>query len=812
MTTKTKYLTDEARLIAKKAAAGRKALTSELRGYSVDSAVKRAMAGPSQDSSFEQSFASLAYTYVQEKAPPLADFMIGFQLVDKNDDNTKAVGIFGFKIGDQWAYVPVFFINGNLKGHELLYLKNQDTFVPLKDGWVNHLLNKKPHILGEPSTTDQHQLGMQQPNFRPLSSPPAGGKFAMYVPPKLKTWAKEVMPKVASWATENPGKLVKFAGLDERLDFKRFLKQSLDLVNLAHQTNVRYPSVKQAMSELYGANLLRDILLDMRKEAQADAKPAVLEAIREETPTKTAILIGKEAAADKPKKVELHTSQTITDNLPEMTEAEREKLLRDGYLVKDRRTGEEVSVAYNTQIQMTLVNPDATDVYDVLVKVGDFARCLVIHNPHGPKGRKATAVVIKLDGDDKAWENVHPTNLFVKQQERGKSDVEEYSDWFKNLSNQKDSLAKNGVYAIVSQNGQGTFTFEVREDLGDGCWRVNWNSYGGSRADYLPDVDQSRPVPLCEEADVIYFNDREGVSFKSVNGKLFVPPDAKVIKLSGPDKCKKCGKTEEDCTCDYFHRDYSLRDKPIRPGNLADLQLQIMQKTAELKVWSDHNEVVINRKRMSKMAGLFHLISEHGLREKQAKRIMKEAERFSGARYRIKYAQPYAAMEGPGMPAPPGPEYSTMDMPYGSIAAQNGPQENYQNIPELSASNTDPAVYDPMRYMDPQAMQAAQQGQQQGQKDIFDTTMIASMLKAVREDSLVDRYLGDLVKALDRCGRILFMFYWHNDEFSNRYGKQDLPELEDSLRNAFDVLGDLVLYLKHKTVDGGGGFEEQFAM
>jgi len=83
--------------------------------------------------------------------------------------------------------------------------------------------------------------------------------------------------------------------------------------------------------------------------------------------------------------------------------------------------------------------------------------------------------------------------------------------------------------------------------------------------------------------------------------------------------------------------------------------------------------------------------------------------------------------------------------------------------------------------------------------------MIASMLKAVRDDTMVDRYMGDLMKALDRLGRILFMFYWHGEEFSDRYGKQDLPELEDSLRNAFEMLGDVVLFLKEKTIETNFG-------
>jgi hypothetical protein len=104
-------------------------------------------------------------------------------------------------------------------------------------------------------------------------------------------------------------------------------------------------------------------------------------------------------------------------------------------------------------------------------------------------------------------------------------------------------------------------------------------------------------------------------------------------------------------------------------------------------------------------------------------------------------------------------------------------------------------------------MQVAQQAAQSGQKEVFDVSMISGLLKSVRHQSLVDRYLGDLMKALDKLGRILFLFYWHSEEFEDRYGKGDLPELEDSLRNAFEMLGDVTLFLREKTVQGNTGIE-----
>ena len=73
------------------------------------------MPGPmATDSNFERTFADLAYARLRDKAPSLLDYLVGFQLLDKNDDETRAIGVFGFKVGSEWVYAPVFFIYGEL--------------------------------------------------------------------------------------------------------------------------------------------------------------------------------------------------------------------------------------------------------------------------------------------------------------------------------------------------------------------------------------------------------------------------------------------------------------------------------------------------------------------------------------------------------------------------------------------------------------------------------------------------------------------------------------------------------------------------
>ena len=105
------------------------------------------------------------------------------------------------------------------------------------------------------------------------------------------------------------------------------------------------------------------------------------------------------------------------------------------------------------------------------------------------------------------------------------------------------------------------------------------------------------------------------------------------------------------------------------------------------------------------------------------------------------------------------------------------------------------------KLMDDPEVQNALNSASKGQKEIFDTSVVGGLVKAVDVDSLVDSFLPDMIKGMDRVGRVLFLFYWHNESFRDRYGRQDLVELEDSLRNVFKSTGDLVLFLKQKTID-----------
>ncbi len=835
------------------------AIRSHLRGMNRGGFYKTASIGGSTEEGFEQAFSSLAYAYLKDKAPRLLDFMVGFQLVDRNEDNTKAMGLFGFQVADQWLYAPVFFLNGDLKGHELLYIKKQDSFVPMKENWVNYLMGRRPHILGEGTPKDTYQLGGLMPDIYSLSISPSVGIGKRGSDRHIADWAKPALPLLASLLTKTarslfdsakPGTKLAFdqvvshplqAALAEvavRFDMNAVLPRSFAMLKTAFDMAQRFPSVKRGFDRFYGS----------------DCFSRWAQQIKDQEVRRTSCILPeteKQAAAPRPRFVgnslipEVELSEhpiksgalqvfdnAITDNTDELDDAERAKLLNDTVLIKDKRDphGPNTSIAYNTQVEQKLCNPSETGIYDVLERPGTFARMLILSAPLANDGQKDFCTVVRLgDGKTKSWLNAHRSNLWADKVDA----KEDFEKWHDSLGN-KDSLQKGAIYIAVGPNGAATTPFEVRENYGDGAYKVDFKAHCDYSYNRNPDLprfsEAASEAPYVSNWGAKMFVDAEekkGTKLRAIQGELRVPGGFKFMKLKDPPpppKKDKNGYLMPSTSID----ESGSEEKPIQPGKLDDIQMLFTEKTAALKICDDHSEVVISTKwagdqRLTKRSALLSLVRQHGFTEKTARSMIKQAEVKGGVRFRVRYglgfgdkrhltkqASPNTSIlaGGPGAPPPLPPQYGMEQMGRTAVKAMY-PDESHTMVPELDSSLVDRQhrnMWTNYTFEDFQkTMQQAQEAAQSGQKEVFDTAMISGMLKSVRQDSLVDRYLGDLLKALDKMGRILFMFYWHQEEFEDRYGKQDLPELEDSLRNAFETLGDVTLFLKEKTIEPGFG-------
>lgn len=854
----------------------------ELLEYLADARLDRfkfASIGGEQEQGFEQAFSSLAYAYLKDKAPRLLDFIVGFQLVDRNEDNTKACGLFGFKVGDQWLYAPVFFLNGDLKGHELLYIKKQDCFVPMKENWVNSIISRKPHALGKGSEKNTHELGGLQPNLMRMSRPPTGYKYgeddsdagrtipvvtptcecgkgtcercrseklASVLPIHVDGWARPFLPALFALMTKRaaafyPGLVKGASELDfakvvaspfgaalrpesRAFDMRNFLSD-FPLLKMAYEKCYSaYPAIKKGFDTFYGndffavaAGRCKERADDLTKLAESYIVPPakgkkkksryILPEIEKTPFNKNANLevIALDVSEDE--------IGQVVKNKPELTEEERERLLHDTVLIKDKRDPHATSMVYNTQLRFEVVNPDETGLFDVLEKPGTFDEMLVLHHPHSGRGRNGFTTVLRK-ADPRAWKNTATTNLWMKQNRQLGED--HFRDWWDKLSS-TTSLQKGGTYVAVYKTGESTCPFTVVESYDDKAYRVEWHDRVVSND--RPAFERSGLQSQSNDWDLGYqpwnsklvIGQHEGSKLRSGNNELTIPKGFKILKLKDPPKAKK---DDIVSACIPHGFDGESEEHPIQPGNLLDVQLALQKQATEIRLHdTGGNEVWLKspagNERMSKRAALISLVRDHGIREGQAREMLKEAAAHAihnrPAMYFVKYAYGYGLDQGaPTAPAFPGEFRGTEPSGSGSVSSIY-PQEELLPVDSLSAGLTDPSTYDPYYTPDTGSMAVAQQAAMSGQKEVFDTSMISGLLKAVRQDSLVDKHLGDLMKALDRLGRLLAMFYWHQEEFEDRYGKQDIPELEDSLRNAFETLGDVVLFLKEKSVQGAHG-------
>ena len=806
------------------------------------------LGGSGGETEFEQAFSSLAYAYLRDKAPRLLDNMVGFQLVDRNEDNTKAMGIFGFQLDKQWLYAPVFFLNGDLKGHELLYMKNNDAFVPMKENWINYIMSRKPHVLGESSADQLRDLGGVQPDIRQLSLSPSqgGGKRAAD-----QSWLDGVMPMLAAFKLKQANSLYPGAGsrrLNQaqiveapfeaalakqasNLDFNAVMPTSLLLMKQAHDLSEAYPTIKLAMQKFYGVDCFTrwgTEYRDNQRTAGGNLMPKQAASPRPYMPGSLLIPTDRPAGPvdhEKTGKLRMYVyEKVITEEAPELDDTEREKLLNDTVLIKDHRNGDEVSTAYNTQVEASLTNPSETALYRVLVKPGEFKKMLVAMHGMTNRGAERMATVVDAEGSgNRAWMNTHAGNVFADQV----NERDEWLEWFEALGD-SDSLSKDSEYIAINESGACSAPFRVNNSLGDGNFRVDfrdnidWNEPQPTTASKSRDsdpYDRDNHISTYDALLCVNKEGKEGTKIRAIGGELRIPSTFKFLKLSAPEK--PSGSLMGSC-CGFSPTLTSSKVEPIRLGRLEDIQLLFHEKTARVKIFNNGTDVHIDsplgEQRLTKMAALLNLIGTHGFTEKVAREILSYSEQKGNAVYRAVYAPGYGpekqaapnmSMLAGGPKAPAYEDYgddrqSEEYGPRNSAMTQHA-SEQHQQVDDMSSSNTDSDTWDNWQNYQAedfqQSMQVAQEAGQSGQKEVFDTSMISGMLKSVRQDSLVERHLGSLVEALDALGRLLMNFYWHQEEFEDRYGKSDLPELEDSLRNAFESLGDITLFLKEKTIE-----------
>ena len=479
-------------------------------------------------------------------------------------------------------------------------------------------------------------------------------------------------------------------------------------------------------------------------------------------------------------------------------------MLRNGYVIKDAR--EDANVAYEEDSNPRLQNPVDTGHHRLLVADGEFRDvCIGIAPKALGRGQVQVALVVdKETGDFGYW---WPEQLWVDP----KTDLpKEDDDGYFNKLPGIESVKPNQVYAIITprrrmsvafkvvaknRTKNGTLELSVQPIVGDPGIKPSGtlpyrdgdlSQFGegphlpfvgeGVGKSEIPTASQDLADGSADTDDATYTNlshivvQKNSHKMSIVRKSLFVPDNAKVIKLSG-------GKSLQT---------WAMAD----PASLSDVASGFLKTNCErVRFLKNSGQVYINDTGpFDRVSAIKNLVKNVGLREKQAVHIVDRLKDGKRSSVLVKNNVGFA----PGFPE--------QEMGY----------DNYADVPVQFQQDEEVPVDMPMGpfdgYLGKPEIKQLTNAARTGEKDVFDTSAIASLVKTIDSEDLITQYLSDIILGLDRVCRVLFMYYWLNEQFRERYGQENMVELEDQLKNVVKSLGDLVLFLKQRQVEGSPSY------
>lgn len=740
----------------------------------------------------EQDFGKLAFAFLRDRAPQLLEFLVGFEVVDQEPDGSKAIGIFGFNINGSFWYVPAFFMHNQIKGMDLLYSMDEQTFYPLRESWINYILSKKSVELGDRGDPKVRE-DLESPNFEFISSPPAGVKRACEE--YRKVWNQmqhelvEMMEKDAEFQAALAGALAKVSNQHLEQPSRR---ESSPLVNFLKQAG--------------GPNAVYTILNTFEDEAFLKAACAFYDYRDLMVENFSEALAPKEAQS----KVRVVTTQEFrSDESPVCCDSEdlgkvKKRVVRDGFALVDERPKDELTDVYNVDYMTNVGNPNENGSYLVIMRGGAQVPMHILTKPFRA-ARPSNAVAI--DKESGRFFNIPVQCLFAQFTA---DDATEQSGDPGNLydaAGQVGDMNVGDAYVLVDEKLNSSLPFRVEATVQEGDeivrikvkWmddtlrgysdrdRPDWGtSNSGDSNDGFERWDDSYLLPL----------DRAGNLRKTSNNCVVPTQSFKAFKL----------KDDGDSDMSAYRQ-----EEPFAPASQSDIN-EMMQKAGahRLRVESTGageytimlNGIVDDQQIGYKTASV-KLVCAYGLTPDYAEEILKEAESEYKSNRLIKFAQ--VAMPNPP-PPPIGYEPVTnqqLALPYETtVEGQTyGTPPTGQDHGAGSGFNVGSQESRALGQLPTDVNTLAQEAAATGQQQVFDNGLIGSLAGTYDVSAAIDSFMPEMLKALDRVGRILFLFYWKNEEFAERYGDQDMTEMEDHLRAVFKSYGDLVLKLRQKTID-----------
>lgn len=726
------------------------------------------------DDQIEGAFFQLAYQRLQDTLKNLIPYLVGFEIVKKNEDNTKALGVFGFRSKNgQILFVPAFFINGKVKNLDLLYSKNNEQFYPLNEDFAEMFI--KDELLGLGTNSKENRSDIMrdatQGDYRQMSVPPRTGRF--------------VVASVLDYVKESDNMTKKaFSNLIEKdADFCEALLRF-------------YPLEKVAAA----------IVLEDGKEYRKSDKAS--------------------------KKIELVKVVKPSDKaeVKKLTQSDKQTLLTQGYVIVDDRAADQKSTFGAVDYLKKFINPSESGFYSYVTKLGGLRYGLLIVRPKQLQQDFATddTLVLDLDAKDGTTYIKDHKGVFIKDQIK----VQDYSAVHKMMVDAAEGKpGYSNTYILINENLKATQPFRINANFKDasGIRRISVEPYSEAnwceRGDKGGKWDRPGSVhdlprgnfydhPKKMQEVMLVMTKKQGDRLEYKDKMIYVPAGYKLLKINPADhnrsvmplypenspKLSKKEKEEQDKRKQEAEaeKERLVKGEPGYPGTLHGMLRD--KNVFPMTVHTNGSEYFVDidgakKKYDDPLQAKIAMVTDIGLDEKEANTLIDSLVPGFSKKGHVKVAYTGDIYPQPFEEQPYTNEFGQQTTVGVGMENTLPTMDSYTGNPTRQDLGTMPEV----KGIDPKYVQQAVQMAQNGQKEVFDTQMIGALAKYVSVGDKVSEYLPSIVESMDRLGRILFLLHWETDKFKEMYGRGDLPELVELVTSVFKNMGDLVIFLKRKS-------------
>lgn len=815
---------------------------------------------------FEQDLSNLAYQFVVDRAPALLPYMLGFEVVDRSEDGSKAVGIYGYKIDDDFYYIPIFFINNQIRGVDMILNKRTNSFVPLTENWINYIINKHSVTIGETAHNDVND-SLEQPDLNFLRAP----NNHKQAEAKEEMWSLKTAWHVMQAQSE------KMAGADPLLkEMFNGVLRSVKGAPIKKSAEAKY--INGFMRTVGGPEAQISLLKTFKNVKFANAALTFYEnmdAFNEQNVKDAHVhkqLMKKKAAAAPKLRIVTAEDVKVEDNTS-VSEEEAKQILSKGFTIKDSRpdsdTADVKDDVLSVDYEKRYSSPTEVGKYSFVMADGKLRDGFLLSRTHSFDGDGHNSTLIYFP-EDKVVAKAPASEVVVDSGSEANSKGSSYSELFDKAESKDtvepstgDSSSAKG-YLFIGPDGQAVGPFKIYsvfkngddisykfgnasydfcvetsstgKNIEPGGWDISdrFHNADGYRKKhvYLDSSLGCGDAPCCSVCeDTLRFCDN--IKKPSSTSKGLILPDSwKVLPVTNinpwtylsstatEEEREKARKEDEKKKLEYKEKytfgSLSCIVSSLHEGGAARVKLASIGPN-EFHI---HVDGFNQTPRLTYKEAALTLVSRFGVRPAQAFTALDKSASEGNTRIIItgrKLLQKSAQGVGVSMPTPI-PQEPSVD-PYTGVPVYADPYTNQQmgqftgvpSLPPEGGLTKDIATgseiqrgmegpEDSMVPIDQQAQQLAEEAAAAGQKHVFDQAAVGGLSKVYDTSAVVDSYIPNFMDSLDRLGRVMFLFYWKHDDFTSRYGSDDVVEMEDRLRSVFKQLGDLTLKLKEKAV------------